>query len=257
MSPSACGAESVATATEVGVRSGRERNCWVPPGTSWRATGFPGPICLAGFSIRKWKLPSPAPSTFSCVVTVTLSPGTNGLTGRSSRRGRRSRPRSALVLAEREPTTVDLPDPRGRGSAEADLRAGHPVPAPGDREHAHPAPVAAGVMRCRKRVVGRQRRSRGLRPVAPTGRHADPRNQAAQRGRQSGQPELDRRAAGRRSLRSHAPRSRMGSYAKQPDSAEELPETAAVARRDGCLGQASEAPTTVDRRRHRSHAAPR
>ena len=221
MSPSSFGAESFSSATAVGVRSGRERNCWVPPGTTLASDSFPGPICLAGCSIRKWNLPSPTPRTFRCVVTATVSPGSNGLTAT------KLAPRPSESASTRPSWSpgarahdLDVVDPRGIDVAEADLGAGHRVPAPGDREHADSATVVPGVGRRRQRVVGGQRRGWSLGLVAPAGRQRERREQAARDGRPFGQPDVHRHAAGRRSLRSHAPRSRVGSYGKQPDSVE-------------------------------------
>ena len=82
MSPAEAGAVSLVTVIDGGSRSGRDWKCWTPFGPADHRDGFANGISPDGFAMAKLNVPFVPPSTFRPVVTVTVSPGANGVSGR-------------------------------------------------------------------------------------------------------------------------------------------------------------------------------
>ncbi len=66
---------------EAGCRSGRERKCWTPFEPAGTIASFIGLIVPNGTPTAKLNDPFVPPTTFSPVLTVTVSPGANGELG--------------------------------------------------------------------------------------------------------------------------------------------------------------------------------
>src|SRR5580700_5190980 len=103
MSPVAPGSRLVIV-TAAGARSGRDRNSHRSPRTRGAAGRLPGGIVPAGVAIWNWNVPFLVPSMFRDVLTVTVSPGANGVVGMKL-------PPSPSESASTEPLWAPLDEP--------------------------------------------------------------------------------------------------------------------------------------------------
>ncbi len=81
MSPLYCDEDCRSIVIDAGSRSGRELKCWTPFEPAGTIGSVIGLIEPNGTATPKWNAPLVPPMTFSPVVTVTVSPGVNGVLG--------------------------------------------------------------------------------------------------------------------------------------------------------------------------------